>query len=74
MTAPARRRRPKPAESAVDWRACPTCKHRHPNGIGVSFCLCDDCSLIWSDVPRHLLGPDYKKRLDALEKAMEKDR
>ena len=51
----------------TDTRQCP-CGHVHPNGLGVGWCGCDDCDLLFSPLPRHLLAPEYRDRLEELER------
>lgn len=52
--------------SNEDTARCPTCGHAHPNGIGAGWCTCDDCSLLWTTVPTHLLTEESRNRLAAL--------
>ncbi len=47
---------------------CPTCGHIHPHGIGVTFCGCADCSLIWTDTPELMTEEYQKKRRELLAK------
>jgi len=54
-------------EIVTDLRKCPTCGHRHPNGIGARWCGCEDCGLLWTDIPRDRLAPAYLDRLRELE-------
>lgn len=52
---------------------CPTCKHAHPGGIGLALCLCGDCALLFGDTPRDLLAPEYRQRLEELERLTKGD-
>jgi hypothetical protein len=58
------------SEKVTDTRRCP-CGHVHPNGIGASWCLCNDCWLLWSAIPRSALTPEYRDRLDDLLRRVE---
>ena len=42
--------------------ACPECGHLHPDGIGLSLCLCEVCPLPWTRYD--LLSPEYKALYD----------
>jgi len=48
---------------------CPTCGHAHPGGVGAGWCPCDDCALLWTVVPLHLLSPERRQRRDDLARA-----
>lgn len=50
----------------TDERKCPTCKHRHPNSLGLAMCGCEDCFLIWTDIPSQYLAPEKKIRQEEL--------
>ena len=47
--------------------SCPTCGHCHPMGMGLGFCLCNDCALLWSKYPE-LLSPKNQTRLQTLKR------
>lgn len=59
---------PRPTDALDLTQArCPTCGHMHPHRMGLSLCACDDCSLLWTTIPRQHLAPEYAKRLADLE-------
>lgn len=62
------RRRKTMSQTVTDQRRCPTCGHCHPNGIRASWCDCKDCVLLWTRIAREHLAPDYRVRLEELER------
>ncbi len=49
---------------------CPTCKHMHPEGVGLFLCGCKDCFLLFGDVPFAHMGEEAQARVLALHAQM----
>jgi hypothetical protein len=49
---------------------CPTCGHAHPNGAGLSLCLCEDCKLVFWPYEESLLSEENQKKRKELLKAI----